>query len=66
MKIYSAGIRSEIIPYKEFKQSCEKSEIDDFIEFLKDVVLNEYDIVYFEKEYALVSTTPHIIKKGDE
>ncbi len=61
MDIYEAGIRDEVGKYSLFIQSNDKDAVIDYTETMKETVPLSHEIVFLEKTYELVCTTPHII-----
>lgn len=61
--VFAAGIRDGNGVYREFISSRKKSDVDEYIEIMQGVVDQDFEIVFHEKTYRLVSTVPHIIKR---
>ena len=60
--IYEVGMRSPKGEYTKFDESTNKKEADVFLEIMKKFTPDGFEVVFLEKVYHCVSTTPHIIK----
>tara|TARA_R110000822_G_scaffold122229_1_gene256333 strand:+ start:516 stop:725 length:210 start_codon:yes stop_codon:yes gene_type:complete len=60
--IYEVGMRSPNGEYSKFCESPDKSKVDDHLEIMKKCTPDGFEVVFLEKVYHCVSTTPHIIK----
>ena len=62
MTLYEAGTRSEENGgYNKFIESLDREVVEAHIETMKTTVPHKMTIVFLEKTFHLVSTTPHII-----
>lgn len=61
LTVFEAGMRSEGGRYAEFISSPDRKKVEDYIEIMKETKPEGMSIVFLEKTYQLVSTTPHII-----
>lgn len=61
LTVFEAGMRSESGRYAEFITSPDRKKVDDYIEIMKVSKPEGMTIVFLEKTYQLVSTTPHIV-----
>jgi len=62
IKIYECGLRIG----NEYKQFCESRceiDVDEYIEIMK-ATTDRGEIVKYEKDYRLVSTTPRLISRN--
>lgn len=62
LTIYEAGLRAPNGEYAQFIFSPNKQEIDEYIKIMKKVKPHEMTILFMEKTFHLVSTTPHIVR----
>ena len=60
--IYEAGLRTEAGKYHNFISSTCINEVEDYIEIVKVSKPESMSIIFIEKTYHLVSTTPHIVE----
>jgi hypothetical protein len=64
IKVYEAGVRNELTgKYSQFITSRVRAEVDDYIDIMKQTVSTDYEIVFYERFYNLISTTPYIINR---
>jgi hypothetical protein len=63
LTVFEAGARSPDGKYATFMESPEKSKIDDYLEIMKRTVPEDFELVFMEKTYRLISTTPNIINR---
>ena len=61
LTIFEAGMRSEAGRYAEFITSPDREKVEEYIEIMKLSKPEGMTIVFLEKNYQLVSTTPHIV-----
>ena len=57
LTVFEAGMRSESGKYETSITSSDKSEIDNYIEIMKEAKPEGMTIVRFEKRYRLIITT---------
>lgn len=58
--IYEAGVRNPEGAYSEFMVSPDRDKVLEYLEIMRDVVQDGFEIVFLKKTYSLTSTTPHI------
>lgn len=66
VQVFAAGVRNENGVYCEFISSRERRAVDEYIEIMKGVLDQNFEIVFHEKTYGLVSTVPQIINRNKE
>ncbi len=59
--VFEAGLRSEEGYYSKFMESPDRGRVEEYIEIMKSTKPEGAEIMFMEKCYQLVSTTPHII-----
>ena len=62
MTIYEAGLRAPDGKYAKFISSPNKQVVDEYIEIMKTTKPYGKTILFLEKTFHLVSTTPHIVQ----
>ena len=62
MTIYEAGLRAPDGKYVKFISSSNKQDVDEHIEIMKTTKPHGNVILFFEKTFHLVTTTPHIVR----
>jgi hypothetical protein len=61
LTVFEAGMRNPDGKYSKFIESPDRKEVADYIETMKSCRPIDFDLVFYEKTYHLVSTIPHII-----
>lgn len=59
--IFEAGMRSRNGKYSKFIESPDRSKVIEHIEIMKLCNPTDLELVFYEKTYHCVSTTPRII-----
>ena len=62
VKIYEAGLRLDNGNYSSFIQSRNESEVDEYIDIMKETKSENSTIVKTEKLFRCISTMPFIIE----
>lgn len=61
--IFEAGMRhSAGGKYYKFMESPDKAKVEEYLEIMKGTKPDESELVFSEKTYRLIATTPHIIE----
>jgi len=61
--VFEAGVRSPEGKYSVFKTSPNRAEIEEYIRIIDHMVAEDFEILFSEKFYTLVTTTPTLIKR---
>jgi hypothetical protein len=61
LTIYEAGMRSDSGKYAEFIKSTDRAKVEEYIEIMKQTRTDGFEILFLEKTYHLVCTTPQIV-----
>ena len=62
LTIYEAGLRAPDGKYANFISSTNRQDVDEYIETMKTTAPYGHTILFLEKTFRLVSTTPHIVQ----
>ena len=60
--VFEVGIRIESGEYSKFMESPNKKEVLDYLNILKETKPYSSELVFSEKRYRGISTTPVIVK----
>ena len=61
--VFEVGLRNPVGKYSKFMESQDRDKVNEYIEIMRSSIDDYFEIVFLEKDYKLVSTTPLIIKK---
>ena len=59
--VFEAGMRNQEGKYFEFMESPDRKKVEDYLEIMKKTKPDNFELVFLEKNYHLVSTTPHVV-----
>lgn len=59
--VFEAGIRNEDGQYHKFMDSPNREEVQEYLEIMKETKPEDSTLVFMEKTYKLVCTTPYIV-----
>ena len=58
--VFEAGIRNEEGKYSKFMDSPDRKKVEDYLDIMKTTKPENFELVFLEKHYSLISTTPTI------
>ncbi len=59
--VFEAGMRSEEGKYSKFMESPDRQKVEEYLEIMKKTRTDNFQLVFLEKTYHLICTTPHIV-----
>jgi len=61
LTVFEAGLRSEEGNYSKFMESPDRAKVEEYLEIMKTTKPDNFELMFYEKTYRLISTNPQII-----